>query len=119
MLVLAEMVALLDLERGLQDRLGQPGQKAARADQFHLLGPGPLDDLTRRRRVLLTLLLRYPGLRHMVTGVAPDPYPPRAFRLGVSSKISYTVRMGDGPLATTSSGSGFRRGWAGPRARGR
>jgi hypothetical protein len=43
-LVVADVLAHLRLKRGLEHRLGQPGQQPARPDQFDAVGTGPLDE---------------------------------------------------------------------------
>jgi hypothetical protein len=43
--VVAEMLAHLRFQGGLEHRPGQPGQQAVRADELHPLCPGGLDEL--------------------------------------------------------------------------
>jgi hypothetical protein len=54
------MISHLDLERGLEDRLGQPRQRATRPDQVPALAAGPVDQILRQ------LLMRIIGSRHVV-----------------------------------------------------
>ena len=55
-LVVAEMLAHLGLQRGLEHRLGQPGQQPARADQLDPLGAGLLHQLLRELLLIASVI---------------------------------------------------------------
>ena len=86
-LVIAQVLGDLRLQGGLQHRLGQPGQQAARADQLDPFGAGLLHQLLRE-----LLLIQTPPVCHRTLIFSVMSGPSRqAVRVGVSGQISYTV----------------------------
>ena len=71
-LFVAQVLGELRLERGLQHRLGQPGQQPCRADQLHTLGSGLRDQSLRELLLIHPVEVRHGLDDHGHHG----PFPP-------------------------------------------